>query len=181
VIPVLAPARSDHANTRRWLCGQDFCAAGTGRSAPARPTFYRTTPHEGSRQAVSRWCRSGFWSFRLNLACSLGDIIYQERLSARKQVMIMDPSDRQRFPRCTRLIATLDGSLPRKVRDAFVEACTAPIQRNPVAVARRIATTQALRFAAGPRVSIVSGLVRRPAGGQVVEVCGVIRRAILTP
>jgi hypothetical protein len=70
------------------------------------------------------------------------------------------------------LIATLDGSLPRKVRDAFVEACTAPIQRNPVAVARRIATTQALRFAAGPRISIVSGLVRRPAGGQVVEVCG---------
>jgi len=89
-----------------------------------------------------------------------------------KILMIMGDADRQRFPRSARLISTLDGSLPRKVRDAFIDACTAPIQRRPVAVAKRIATTQALPFAVGPRIRIVAGLVRRPEAGKVVEVCG---------
>ncbi len=63
------------------------------------------------------------------------------------------------FPECAKLPQALDSWLRKnpKVRDAFLTACTAEMQRKDPRAARAIALPQALKWATGPRVHVARG------------------------
>lgn len=88
--------------------------------------------------------------------------------------MKMFPEDMKKYPKCTALITTLEGTLKGKpkVLNAFLQACTADDQFQPLSVAEKIAREKALRWAAGPRVDVHEGLIKATEGGQVVDACG---------
>lgn len=86
--------------------------------------------------------------------------------------MLMHKDDIARYPRCAALLQRLPGMISgTKVFDAFIEACTMDEQTN-AGRARRIAVDQALRWAVGPMVEPVPGLLKAPVQGEMTEACG---------
>jgi hypothetical protein len=85
--------------------------------------------------------------------------------------MFINSTDIQIYPKCAKLLLGLDTTLDPKIRKAFFEACLAPDQNRPPAVAKRLAQ-EALRAKTGPRVDVAQGMVRATAVGQVVDACG---------
>jgi Metallopeptidase toxin 3 len=88
--------------------------------------------------------------------------------------MFMDPIDMKKYPKCTKFIQGIEGTLKGqpKVRNAFLEACMADDQSQPASVAQKIATDSALKWAASPRVDVHDGLLKPPVSGQTVPACG---------
>ncbi len=70
--------------------------------------------------------------------------------------MFMSPDDIKAFPRCAKLLQSLEGTLKgnKKTFDAWLQACMADVQRQDPALAKKIALTKALPWAAGPRVEL---------------------------
>jgi hypothetical protein len=85
--------------------------------------------------------------------------------------MFFHPDDIKIYPKCAKLLQTLDATLSKKVRDAFVSACTADDQFKPLKEAKRLAD-QALKWGSLPRVDVHEGFVRATADGQVIDACG---------
>jgi hypothetical protein len=85
--------------------------------------------------------------------------------------MFINSTDIQIYPKSAKLLHGLETTLDPKIRKAFFEACLAPDQNKPPAVAKRLAQ-EALRAKAGPRVDVAQGMVRATALGEVVDGCG---------
>lgn len=86
--------------------------------------------------------------------------------------MFMHKDDVAIYPRCAALLQRTAGAIKgTKVFDAFIEACTMQEQDDPKK-ARKIAVELALRWAAGPMVEPVAGLLAAPELGRIQTACG---------
>ncbi len=81
--------------------------------------------------------------------------------------MYMSPDDMKAFPRCTQLLQSLEGTLKgnKKMFEAWLKACMADEQRQDPAVAKKIALTKALPWAAGPRIELSGVVLQEQACG----------------
>jgi hypothetical protein len=88
--------------------------------------------------------------------------------------MFLDAADMKQFPKCTQVLQHLEVTLRGrpKVLNAFLRACMADDQGQPPRVAEGIARSRALRWGTGPRIDVLQGTIRAPAGGQIVDACG---------
>jgi hypothetical protein len=89
--------------------------------------------------------------------------------------MFMVKQDETKYPKCTKLISTLDGTLRGRpqVLNAFLKACMADDQftsspKQVEAIARK-----ALRWATPPQIVVAQGIIKAVVGGQTnVPTCG---------
>jgi len=96
--------------------------------------------------------------------------------------MYMSPDDIKAFPRCARLLQSLESTLKgnKKMFDAWLQACMADVQRQNPAVAKKIALTKALPWAAGPRVELSAIVLKEQACGLTLPPFnGTLTRGIL--
>jgi zincin-like metallopeptidase toxin 3 of polymorphic toxin system len=88
--------------------------------------------------------------------------------------MFMDPTDAKKYPKCTKFMSTIESTLKKQptVLKAFLDACKADDQTLPARDVEKIARERALRWGAGPRVTVTEGIFDAPSGGEVVKACG---------
>jgi hypothetical protein len=87
--------------------------------------------------------------------------------------MRMNGNDIKKYPKCTKLLQGLEKDLMKqpKVLKAWLDACTADVQRQDPKVAKRIALTQALKWNAGPMIDVRPGMIKIP-GSDGDMACG---------
>lgn len=87
--------------------------------------------------------------------------------------MFMHKDDVAKYPKCARLLQRVPGAIRgTKIYSAFIEACTLAEQED-AAKAQRIAINEGLRWAAGPMVEPVRGMVKHTdLQDETHESCG---------